>query len=560
MMPTTRHGYARRLLERGDARAMSRDPFVLRYHAPRPADTRPIILGIDPGSTIGLAAVADDGTPLLLAEVTTRSHDIPALMEERAANRRQRRAHRRQKMQRRARANGTVFEGEREFFLQGKDPKTEERHAPLVCKLTKPKLARINNRKSKEACYRMTDDALRRMADDGVPAQILQRLATLAAVKYPRQNELIPALRECLGEQQAKLYKAAIVKNSYSDWITPTVDHLLNSHKQAIRRVLALLPVSQIVIEYAAFDIHKIQNPDVAGVGYQQGTLYGWGYENIKQYVLERDGHRCQRCKAQQKLHVHHLQWRRNGGADTHQNLVTLCKACHDTIHTNTAENAKLVKKFGGHGKRFQKTTMLNTIMPRLIEWLQNEITIPVKLTYGYITKITRKQHKLDKTHALDAYAMTLRWLDAAPASTLADCPVWRVAQERRHDRKRTTRVEDRKYKAFDANEGKWKIVARNHDRREGQTTVGLREWREQHGHRAVSGLTVLKGCRPQKSGYCEITKGAKVRFDGQIHFARGFASYGKKIYLGNLELSVSATKCRRILRNSGLLWQQAKQ
>lgn len=75
-----------------------------------------------------------------------------------------------------------------------------------------------------------------------------------------------------------------------------------------------------------------------------------------------------------------------------------------------------------------------------------------------------------------------------------------------------------------------------------------------------MSGLTVLKGCRPQKSGYCEITKGAKVRFDGQIHFARGFASYGKKIYLGNLELSVSATKCRRILRNSGLLWQQAKQ
>ena len=531
LMPTTRHGYARRLLERGEARAMSRDPFVLRYHTPRPADTRPIILGIDPGSTIGRAAVADNGTPYLFAEVTTRSHDIPALMEDRAANRRQRRAHRRQRMQRRARANGTVFEGEREFFLQGKDPKTEERHAPLRCKLTKPShLARINNRKSKEACYRMTDDALRRMGENGVPAQILQKLATLAAVKFPRQNELLPALRECLGEQDTRTYKADIIKESYSDWITPTVEHLLNSHKQAIRRVLALLPVSQIVIEYAAFDIHKIQNPDVAGVGYQQGTLYGWGYENLKQYVLERDGHRCQRCKAQQALHVHHLQWRRNGGADTHQNLLTLCKACHDTIHTNTAENAKLVKKFGGHGKRFQKTTMLNTIMPRLIEWLQNEIMIPVKLTYGYITKITRKQHKLDKTHAIDAYAMTLRVLDAAPVSNLTDYPVWRVTQERRHDRKRTTRVEDRKYKAFDKNEKKWKIVAKNHDRREGQTTIGLREWREEHGHRAVSGLMVQNGCRPQKSGYCEITKGAKVRFDGKIHIARGFASYETKI------------------------------
>ncbi len=555
MMPTVRHGYVRRLLERGAATVVSRDPFTVRLTASDDAATRPIIFGIDPGSTIGLAAITPDGKPLLLAEVATRSHGIPALMKDRAAARTGRRRCRRQKMQRRARANGTVFEGEREFFLQGKDPKTEERHAPLVCKLTKPKLARINNRKNKEACYQMTDDALRRLGESGVPAHVLGALATISAKKFPRQNELIPALRACLGEEDAKTYKAAIVKESYSDWITPTVAHLLETHKQAIRRVMALLPVSQIVLEYAAFDIHKIQNPDVAGVGYQQGTLYGWGYENLKQYVLERDGHRCQHCKAQQKLHVHHLIWRRNGGADTHQNLITLCKTCHDLVHTNAAENAKLVKKFGGHGKRFQKTTMLNTIMPRLVEWLQDEMTIPVKLTYGYITKITRKQHKLQKSHAIDAYAMALRAADAPPDPDVAACPVWNISQERRHDRKLITRIEDRKYYAPDAHGKKGKAIAKNKDKREGQADHALSDVRPTLSETQISRLRVEPGKKAIKSAYSEITKGAKVRYHGKVYVTRGFASYGTRLYLHGIKQPVPTKQCQPIMKNTGMIW-----
>ena len=56
-------------------------------------------------------------------------------------------------------------------------------------------------------------------------------------------------------------------------------------------------------------------------------------YENLRQQVLRRDGWRCQSCGTLSNLQVHHKQFRSREGADSEQNLITLCSECHTAIH-----------------------------------------------------------------------------------------------------------------------------------------------------------------------------------------------------------------------------------
>ncbi len=57
-------------------------------------------------------------------------------------------------------------------------------------------------------------------------------------------------------------------------------------------------------------------------------------YENLRQQILRRDGWRCQSCGAMSNLEVHHREFRSHSGADTEENLITLCARCHAAMHS----------------------------------------------------------------------------------------------------------------------------------------------------------------------------------------------------------------------------------
>ncbi|MGE5053329.1 MAG: HNH endonuclease [Acidobacteriota bacterium] len=60
-------------------------------------------------------------------------------------------------------------------------------------------------------------------------------------------------------------------------------------------------------------------------------------YEALQQEVLRRDNWRCQSCGAVSNLEVHHQKFRSHSGADSEENLITLCSACHGRVHTRHA-------------------------------------------------------------------------------------------------------------------------------------------------------------------------------------------------------------------------------
>ena len=95
LMPTTRCGHIRGLLNAGKARVVEREPFTIQLKYETPDVTQPLYLGIDPGRTnVGSAVVREDGECVFTAQLTTRNKDVPKLMK---ARKQFRMAHRRLK-------------------------------------------------------------------------------------------------------------------------------------------------------------------------------------------------------------------------------------------------------------------------------------------------------------------------------------------------------------------------------------------------------------------------------------------------------------------------------
>ena len=191
------------------------------------------------------------------------------------------------------------------------------------------------------------------------------------------------------------------VKSKHKGWLAPSIESKINSHFRVVKDVYKILPVNKIIVETASFDIQKIQNPDISGVGYQQGDQLG--FENVREYVLWRDGHTCQCCKGKSKdniLEVHHIESRKTGG-NSSNNLVTLCRTCHKGHHKGTIKLPSKIKREMSFKDVAFMGIMRWTFYNRLKELYHN-----VRMTYGYITKHNRIENHLPKEHYIDAYCI----------------------------------------------------------------------------------------------------------------------------------------------------------
>jgi hypothetical protein len=182
--------------------------------------------------------------------------------------------------------------------------------------------------------------------------------------------------------------------------LSPTIKSKIRSHQREIEFVYSILPITKLVLETGKFDMALMKNPTInRHWGYQKGINYG--YINTHEYVLERDKYTCQICKGKSgdsKLEVHHIVFKREHGADTEDNLITLCKHCHDKLHKDY-QYSKDVPYFKGKIKSNLKfASQMNVIRSQLLKIYPNAIE-----TYGYITKANRLNTNLSKDHDYDA-------------------------------------------------------------------------------------------------------------------------------------------------------------
>ena len=188
-------------------------------------------------------------------------------------------------------------------------------------------------------------------------------------------------------------------KNSIkNDRFSPTMISKINSHLKEIKFVQSILPITKLILETATFDPHALKNPKVLSNKwlYQKGINYG--FANTKAFVLNRDSYTCQYCKGKtkdSKLEVHHIVFRRNGGSDEAENLITLCKTCHDKLH-----DGNIILKGGKVKGQLKHATQMNSIRQQLLK------IVDCEETFGFITKEHRQILNLPKEHYMDAVAI----------------------------------------------------------------------------------------------------------------------------------------------------------
>ena len=191
------------------------------------------------------------------------------------------------------------------------------------------------------------------------------------------------------------------IRRKHKDWLAPSIENKIATHLRIIDNICKMLPISDITVETASFDIQKIKHPEISGEEYQQGEQLG--FWNVREYVLFRDAHKCQCCHSKSKdpvLNVHHIESRKTGG-NAPNNLVTLCETCHKSYHSGTIKLPKTIHR----GMRFRDAAFMGIMRwvfyKRLKKLYQN-----VHMTFGYITKNKRIRYKIAKTHTADAFCI----------------------------------------------------------------------------------------------------------------------------------------------------------
>ena len=220
------------------------------------------------------------------------------------------------------------------------------------------------------------------------------------------------------------------VHSKNKGWLAPSIEAKIDAHMQAIKKVMRILPISNIVVEVASFDMQKIKaisegKPLPEGTDYQQGEqLDFW---NVREYVLFRDNHTCQCCRGKsgcKELNVHHIESRQTGG-NAPNNLVTLCETCHNQYHRGEIKLPKTISR----GKSLRDAAFMGIMRFELLGRLRNMYPEIVSSTYGYITKNTRITNNLPKSHAVDALCISNH-----PKAERSDS-VYMQKRVRRHNR-----------------------------------------------------------------------------------------------------------------------------
>jgi hypothetical protein len=180
-------------------------------------------------------------------------------------------------------------------------------------------------------------------------------------------------------------------------WLAPSVQRRVDSNKKLIEDIKKLLPISKVIVEVGNFDIQKINNPEILGIGYQHGDMLD--YQNVRSYLISREHGLCQLCgkkfSKDNSSHIHHIIARSNGGTNRPTNLALLHEKCHKNLHKNNL--CDLLKA----NKSFKAETFMNVLKSSL------ENTNNIEFTYGYETFVKRNVLGLEKTHYNDAFSIS---------------------------------------------------------------------------------------------------------------------------------------------------------
>ena len=336
------------------------------------------------------------------------------------------------------------------------------------------------------------------------------------------------------------------VKSKKKGWLAPSIRHKLDTHIKFIDELKGILPIGKITIEVANFDIQKMENPSISGKEYQEGDMLG--FWNVREYVLHRDGHKCQNpdCKYKDKdkkeqiLKVHHIKYRSKGGTDRPENLITLCSKCHTPANH---KKGKFLYDWCMNGKEvrgFKDATFMSIIRWRLVDELKSKYD-NVFITYGYITKNHRIKNGIEKSHLNDAFAIAKGTNQTRTKNKflVIQDRLKNRSLEKFYDSKIIDTRTDKKVSGVDLNCGR-------STRNKNLNTENLRKYR---------GAKISKGQRRIRKQKYFYQPNDLVKYNGKVYTVKGTQNEGKYIALKEIKKVPKVGLLTPYIFKKGLNW-----
>ena len=319
-------------------------------------------------------------------------------------------------------------------------------------------------------------------------------------------------------------------------WFPPSILHRADNNMAYLRRIVRVVPVTDVYIEMGEFDIQVLKaidegKPIPKGADYQHGERYG--IETLRAAVFTKDNFTCQCCGRSIKdgaiLHAHHIKFRSQGGTNKMGNLITVCEKCHTPA--NHKPGGKL---FGWEPKvkEFKGETFMTSVRWMILNTLKAEFPdINFHVTYGAKTKCIRRELDISKSHVNDAYVMG----NFHPKHRARP----KVLKKKRRNNRILEKFYDAKY--IDSRDGTTKtgqqLACGRTNRNHNTDTENLRKYRK---------ARVSKGRRLIRTRRYLIQPHDKVIYQGKISETSGCHCKGTRVIIDGRSVSVKKVKFKR--------------
>ncbi len=199
--------------------------------------------------------------------------------------------------------------------------------------------------------------------------------------------------------------KKRFLMRKKAEWLPPSLMHRVLTVETWIKRFTLVCPIVAIDIEQVRFDMQKINNPEISGIEYQQGTLFGY---EIREYLLEKWNRECAYCGVKDvQLEIEHITPKSKGGSDRVSNLTIACHECNQRKgNQNLADflddRHKLTHILSQATRPLHDAAAVNSTRKAIVDIALKHCN-NIRTWSGGRTKMNRSLQELVKSHSIDA-------------------------------------------------------------------------------------------------------------------------------------------------------------
>ena len=234
-----------------------------------------------------------------------------------------------------------------------------------------------------------------------------------------RNRDISKRLRDRRDQRRARRYRLRYRPARFSNRanartegrLPPSIKSIVDDAVALLDTMRQLYPISHIRVEYLKFDTQLLQNPNIKGLEYQHGTLFGW---QLRHYILHRDAWQCRYCDKhgteKNPLELDHVVPKAKSGPSVVGNLLTACHRCNQKKGNRDVEDFLANDPARLDDVRFQLQQIvpltvagqLNSVMPAILQALE-DTGLPAVTSDGATTSYTRRQLGMLKSPVNDA-------------------------------------------------------------------------------------------------------------------------------------------------------------